>query len=1116
MAGDFTRRTFTPGKDHSGVLMQQGRVTLDADFNEYVEIVDRRLRAEVVDMLGRCVFSRETPNAFLIGLSGGALTIGRGRAYVDGLLAENHGGKPFAFDAVVGELCGSAPLDYTQQPYHADPSPPSDGTYVVYLDVWRREVSYLEDPDLLEKAIAVDTAARAQSAWQVKLLRADKGTTCDSPVKGWDALVAPSAGRLTTRAVGVPVSTDPCTIPPSGGYRGTENRLYRVEVHDPGPLGTATFKWSRDNASVAAHVGAIDAAGSELTVTRLGRDGVQRIKVDDWVEVLDDRRELAGEPGELRKVAAVDEVRDAMTLSAPLTAGEFDATDTARHTRVIHWDQTGADVDAGEGLLTVPAGAGSAIVLEDGVQVSFSSEPAAGELHTGDHWVFAARTADASVEDLTEAPPLGIHHHYCRLAVATFPDSVTDCRTPPADDGGHDCSCDVCVTPESHAGGTMTIQHAVDTVRARGGKVCLAIGLYRLDRPVLIRAARSVEIEGKGLGTIIVTDGGAPFVVERSLDVTIDRLTIVTGSPAKAGGAIGGTAILLRNTIGTVIERCALLQLGLLEDGDPQKPDVPPAEPGTPAELDCVPEALRSGRIASFAPLFGPKSTGSPLIALDGLVVEARIRENTLVGTTGIGWLGAELFTPVPAATLMRGDAQAAARRYLMTFDLEIEDNLCACWLTGVSLEGFVLSLGDTRIAGNRLLVCLRAGIAVRGMTGPGGRIDAIGNSLRVLGNGIVAADSDTRIAGNDIGRLRGLGVSGRDGSLVSLASAGGAAAERALATLGGAAILLAPGLTDSPIERCMISGNRAFEMAGRGVAIETRLARALIAGNQLERLGGEGIAVGPGGLAEVLAIEGNQVRDVGLRDGEQSVPAGILVRGVGDAVIAGNLVEDVGTAAKLARRHVGIAANDCASIRITGNTVARIAPPDEFLGLSAGIAVLDPFERADVLDNGVRRNDGEPPPDPRSDWVGVLVGARAKSLPLETSTVTVGDRRFHAASGLLLPSIRGGGSLAVRGNAVDAYGTAPAVRIDGPARSLFAENRCRLAGAKGIAAAHVGGGAVIASNNHLDAVKGGRGLELGLPDGAPFTVLGNIAAGGIFLNGSALPAPWHELNIST
>src|SRR5438874_2444012 len=136
MAGDYTRMTFRPRRDYAGVLMQQGRVTLDADWNELVELLDRRFRAELIDTIGRCVYSRETPDAFLIGFSGGALTIGRGRAYVHGLLAENHGLEPDEYDPVLGELRGTKPLPYEQQPYLPDAPPlPAAGTYVAYLDV---------------------------------------------------------------------------------------------------------------------------------------------------------------------------------------------------------------------------------------------------------------------------------------------------------------------------------------------------------------------------------------------------------------------------------------------------------------------------------------------------------------------------------------------------------------------------------------------------------------------------------------------------------------------------------------------------------------------------------------------------------------------------------------------------------------------------------------------------------------------------------------------------------------------------------------------------------------------------------------------------------------------
>jgi hypothetical protein len=80
VSGDYTRVRFDPSNDFSGVLLQQGRVTLDADVNEQVDLLDRRLRAEVVDTLARGAVSRETPNAFLLAFAGGDLTIARDRA----------------------------------------------------------------------------------------------------------------------------------------------------------------------------------------------------------------------------------------------------------------------------------------------------------------------------------------------------------------------------------------------------------------------------------------------------------------------------------------------------------------------------------------------------------------------------------------------------------------------------------------------------------------------------------------------------------------------------------------------------------------------------------------------------------------------------------------------------------------------------------------------------------------------------------------------------------------------------------------------------------------------------------------------------------------------------
>src|SRR5918999_3175069 len=271
MSGDYSRVRFDPKNDFSAVLMQQGRVQLDSDWNEFASLLDRRWRTETVDIIGKGTVPKETPDGFRIQIPGGALTIGRGRIYVDGLLAENHGKAPLEFDPVLAERRGTLPVPYNEQPYFPNvsvvaPAPTSGGPHLVYLDVWQREVTFLEDRNLTEKAVGVDTTTRSQTVWQVKILpNVGSGATCGSQLEAWNNLIAPSDGRLSSAAVGVPPNTDPCLLPPSGGYRGLENRLYRVEIHDGGPSGTATFKWSRDNASMATSVTAITVL-NKLTV----------------------------------------------------------------------------------------------------------------------------------------------------------------------------------------------------------------------------------------------------------------------------------------------------------------------------------------------------------------------------------------------------------------------------------------------------------------------------------------------------------------------------------------------------------------------------------------------------------------------------------------------------------------------------------------------------------------------------------------------------------------------------------------------------------------------------------------------------------------------------------
>ena len=465
MGGDYSRNRFNPKSDFGGVFMQQGRVQLDSDWNELVDALDRRWRAGTTDIVGEGIVPRETPDGFNIEIGSPAkLTIGRGRIYVHGLLAENHGAGAKEFDPVLAEERGTEPIAYEDQPYFpnaklAAPLPQSGGPYLAYVDVWQREVTYLEDPALIESAIGVDTTTRFQTAWQVKLLSvnadgdaAAAAVTCATPIPAWDNLIRTSGGRLTTAAVGVASNNDLCQVPPEGGYRSLDNRFYRIEIHNGGAADGkgATFKWSRDNASLATNVVAISADLFQLTVASIGRDSVMRFKAGDWIEVTDDWFEFASQPGidpknqpgVLVRIKGVVNETQTIILENALPNPLFvkGATDPKRHTRIRRWDQQGkifdtkgtllVDLDLDKnGVIPVPV-PGASMVLEDGVQITFDLDKTGNGYHVADYWNFAARTADASIEILTDAPPRGIHHHYARLAILNASTrTLQDCRT---------------------------------------------------------------------------------------------------------------------------------------------------------------------------------------------------------------------------------------------------------------------------------------------------------------------------------------------------------------------------------------------------------------------------------------------------------------------------------------------------------------------------------------------------------------------------------------------------------------------------------------------------------------------------------------------------------------
>jgi hypothetical protein len=535
MSFDNSRFTFNPWNDYLGVRMQQGRVQLDSDWNEWLSEFARRIQAGSLDILGLAGVPASTPYGFKINAyqdaAGNHLTIGAGRMYVDGLLIENRGPVGQAqWDRSLAEWSGAPPgaaeldVDYGSQPYLPGATIPGNGPFLVYLDVWQREVTYLEDPDLVDKAVGVDTTGRLQTVWQVKLLDISGvagGVTCSTPDSAiqsagmnWGNLTQPPSGLLITGVV-PSSSSGPCALTPATGYSGLENQLYRIEIHQGGSTTStppATFKWSREDASIATGVLAIStvtnsvgATASRLTVQSMGRDQVLGFNPGDWIEIIDDHLELnppiangQAQPGELHRIDSINPAANFITLdttvsSANFPVGSANQTDPGRHTRIRRWDQSGTvfayqngsetfwvDLDtAGSSGIPVPP-ADTPLILENGITVAFEGT----SFRTGDHWTFAARTADGSVEVFNQpaaaqsqspppnawnaatsytpgqivasagtyfvclaantgqappnaafwspqTPPAGTHHHYRRLATVDFtakPPKVTDCR----------------------------------------------------------------------------------------------------------------------------------------------------------------------------------------------------------------------------------------------------------------------------------------------------------------------------------------------------------------------------------------------------------------------------------------------------------------------------------------------------------------------------------------------------------------------------------------------------------------------------------------------------------------------------------------------------------------
>lgn len=505
MKGDFTRSTFRFQNHYSSVRMQQGRLQLDADWNEQIDIQRHLLQMQARDMIGQFGVPLADPStalSFKIGITddGQDLTINPGRIYVDGILCELEAGSRLGFtqkqaqstDTIEIEVqtllvdgqnlapgqwieLFAAPangevavtpitrvridkVDPTQrqtgytigfekpakelhtkgqlrriltwktQPDCPQPNflagnsqpwitPTPGKTYLAYLDVWQRHLTAIEEPKLREVALNLpDTATRTKTVWQVKLLELPQNT---SEAERQQKLTA-----LQTRKAALKARVSP-GLGQSGAnsVRRLENQLYRVEIHSGGEVGTATFKWSRDNGTVASPIKELDdTIANVITIAPpVGRETSQLFAPNQWVEITDEVRELQEIPGTLvRLTAATAGTKLVFQKARDRDGVNLKQFPIAFKPKVRRWDHTTPTAE-------IPTAANQWIPLGDeGIEVWFE---AGSHYKTGDYWLIPARTATNNIEwtrdDSGNPLPQSIEgplHAYGRLAFLHYGD----------------------------------------------------------------------------------------------------------------------------------------------------------------------------------------------------------------------------------------------------------------------------------------------------------------------------------------------------------------------------------------------------------------------------------------------------------------------------------------------------------------------------------------------------------------------------------------------------------------------------------------------------------------------------------------------------------------------
>ena len=289
---------------------------------------------------------------------------------------------------------------YSEQADPNDPAlaPPVAGVVrkdTVYLDVWQEPVTYVEDPEIREIALGgPDTTTRLQVKHRVR--------------------VNQGGGLPQGQGIGKG------TLATEGVYTGEANRLYRIEIDTAGEIGTASFRWSEDNAATIQRVIAPIPAGSRKVVV----EDASAFHSGDLILL---SKEFGSEMHQIQSVfgnvvTLNDPVGGQLTLlPAASKVPQFTGFSMEDRPKIQRWNAFKVPIAADPSDATISG----AILLNDGVAIRFGGKG----LQRGDYWIFKTRflagdepsgiNPETRIEPLSFVLPRGVLHYYAPLAILT-------------------------------------------------------------------------------------------------------------------------------------------------------------------------------------------------------------------------------------------------------------------------------------------------------------------------------------------------------------------------------------------------------------------------------------------------------------------------------------------------------------------------------------------------------------------------------------------------------------------------------------------------------------------------------------------------------------------------